>query len=50
MLTTPANPGHGLKIDLDGVRRTKILLTELAGETDLPEKNLPSGSLNVKKF
>jgi predicted glycosyltransferase len=47
MLTTPANPDHRLKIDLDGVRKTKILLTELAGETDLPEKNLPSGSLKI---
>ena len=50
MLTTPANSDHRLKIDLDGVRKTKILLTELAGETNLPEKNLPSGSLNMKKF
>ena len=50
MLTTPANSDHRLKIDLDGVRKTIILLTELAGETNLPEKNLPSGSLNMKKF
>ena len=50
MLTTPANSDHRLKIDLDGVRKTKILLTELAGETNLPEKNLPSGSLSMKKF
>jgi predicted glycosyltransferase len=50
MLTTPANSDHRLKIDLDGVRKTKILLTELAGEADLPEKNLPSGSLSMKKF
>ena len=50
MLTTPANSDHRLKIDLDGVRKTKTLLTELAGETNLPEKNLPSGSLSMKKF